>query len=634
MKNATFIDFLRRSAKACKFLFVTAISRPQSLPQLSLKAYKIWQESGPRDIYERLKFKYHTTSKDAYRKWIELYDTLTDVDQQAILAHIEKLPDKPLISIVMPTYNTDEKWLRAAIESVRRQLYTHWELCLADDNSSKPHVHTVIREYLQLDPRIKAVFRERNGHIAEASNSALEMARGEFVALLDHDDEIPEHALYMIAEEVNAWPEADLIYSDEDKLNERGERMSPYFKSDWNPDLFYSQNCVSHFGAYRTSIIKQIGGFRKGYEGSQDYDLALRVSERIPAKNIRHIPHVLYHWREIRGSVALDAGEKQYAHEAARKAIRSHFERTRINASVIEGHGTFHRVVYPVPEPAPTVSLIIGTRDRFTLLKQTVEGLLKQTEYNSIQLIIVDNQSSEPATLDYLQGIQKDSRVKVIKYDAPFNFSAINNLGVRYADGEIIGLINNDIKVIRSDWLKEMVSHALRPQIGAVGAKLLYPDDTVQHAGIVLGIHIAAHAHRHFHRLYPGYFRRAQVIQNFSAVTGACLVMRRAVFAEVGGLDEINLPVAYNDVDLCLRIQVKGYRILWTPYAELYHLESASRGADTKAENIVRFKQAAEYLKSAWGHVLSNDPYYNPNLTLEREDFSLAFPPRSRKPWK
>lgn len=574
-------------------------------------------------------------SPDEYGKWVDEYDTLTQSDRKAIHARIEGLAYKPLISLIMPVYEVDENWLRAAIDSVSRQLYSNWELCIADDGSQKPHVRTVLEEYAAQDPRIKVVFRPEQGHISAASNSALELTTGEFVVLLDHDDVIPDHALYLVVEELNVHPEADLIYSDEDKICEEGSRCGPHFKPEYSPDLLYSYNMISHLGVYRASIMKKIGGFREGYEGSQDYDLALRVIEQIPANHIRHIPYVLYHWRAIPGSVAMDPTQKEYAHDAARKAIRSHLKRMQIPAFVTQGHGYYHRVTYPVPTPAPLVSVIMGTRDRVDLLRPAVDGILEQTYYQPVELIIVDNQSHDPATLAYLREIEKDARVKVISYDAPFNFAAINNLGVKHSTGEIICLINNDIRVISPDWLREMVSHALRPEIGVVGAKLYYPNNRVQHAGIILGVSgIAEHAHRRLPREIVGYVARTHVLQNFSAVTGACMVIRRQVFDEVDGLDEVNLPVAFNDIDFCLRLQVRGYRVLWTPYAELYHVESASRGFGDIQRISRRFRDEIRYMNDTWPHVIEKDPYYNQNLTAESGDFSLAFPPRVEKPWR
>jgi glycosyltransferase involved in cell wall biosynthesis len=625
----------RRKAVAKRFgLLANLVTK--SLPGLSLKAVRVWRQSGlkalRKKVWERLTVQQR---ENDYRTWVPIYDTLTEADRHAITARIPQLLHQPLISVIMPVYNVDETWLRLAVESVCKQLYPHWELCIADDKSDLPHVRRVLEEYSSKDQRIKAVFRETRGHISAASNSAIEVVHGEFIALLDHDDELPEHALYMVAEELNACPEADLIYSDEDKLNQRGERNAPHFKPDWNPDLLYSYNYISHLGVYRTAIVRQLGGFRQGYEGSQDYDLALRVIEQIPEHHIRHIPHVLYHWREVTGSLALGGSEKEYAHEAARNAIRSHFQRTGINARVTEGYGGFHRVIYPVPEPAPLVSVIIATRDRLELLSQTVAGLLNETDYAPLEIIIVDNLSKNTATFKYLHEIQKDSRVKVVEYADTFNYSAINNFGVRESSGKVIALINNDIKVISPGWLKEMVSHALRPGIGAVGAKLLYPDDTVQHAGIILGVKgVAGHAHKLIPRNSAGYLNRAMIIQNLSAVTGACMVLRRAVFEELGGLDEVNLTVAFNDVDLCIRLLENNYRIVWTPYAELYHLESASRGRDDTQENAPRFSKESEYMIHVWKDRLTSDPCYSQNLTLHGEDFSFAMPPRVLKPWK
>jgi O-antigen biosynthesis protein len=632
---------LGRWVQLSKRLRSLVVSEVKRLPRRTSTAYGIWREFGYVGIQEKIREKRaaHQQRRAAiekeepeYRNWVGMYDTLTEADRQAINDRISQLAYKPLISVVMPVYNVDEVWLRLAIESVRNQLYTHWELCIADDKSRKRYVRRLLDEYRRKDPRIKVIFRKTRGHISVASNSALELAAGEFIALLDHDDELAEHALYMVAEELNAHPKADLIYSDEDKLNYNGQRVVPHIKPDWSPDLFYSYNVISHLGVYRTSLVKQLGGFRQGYEGSQDYDLALRVVEQIPDDHIRHIPYILYHWREVPGSVARAVGSP--ADEAARNALRSHFRRKGIDARVTNGYGPFHRVIYPMPEELPLVSVIVATRDHANLLRQVVEGVLDETDYQPLELIVVDNQSSESATLDYLRELQGNARVRIIHYDAPFNFSAINNLAAREAKGQILALVNNDIKVISSEWLAEMISHAVRPEIGAVGAKLYYPSETIQHAGIIIGLGgIAGHAHRHLPRQGAGYYARAQVLQNYSAVTGACLVLRRNIYDEVGGLNESDLPIAFNDLDLCLRIQQKGYRILWTPYAELYHLESASRGADTDPDKLARFIKEQEFMKSTWKDRLAYDPYYSRNLTLNKEDFSFD-KPRRDAPWK
>ncbi|MGZ3709365.1 MAG: glycosyltransferase [Bdellovibrionota bacterium] len=520
--------------------------------------------------------------------------------------------------------------MKKALDSVLGQLYPHWELCIADDCSTMPSVRKTLEDYARRDPRIKVVYREKNGHIAEASNSALALVTGQFVGFVDQDDELPEEALFYIAEELERHPDANLIYTDQDRINDVGGLSEPLFKPDWNPDYFHSMNYLNHLCVYRTILVKELGGLRKGYEGSQDYDLALRVIDRIPESTIRHIPRVLYHWRAIRGSVALDPAMKSYAHENARRALREHFERVGKTVRIEKGFAEYHRVVYPLPENPPLVSLIIGTRDRVQLLKGAVEGILHRTDYPALEVLIIDNQSVEPETLAYFKTLSQDPRVRIIRYDAPFNFSAINNFGVRHANGTVIGLINNDLEVISPGWLSEMVAQSLRPEVGAVGAKLYYADETLQHAGCIVGIgKVAGHAFKRRPRDFPGYMSRAVVVNNFSVVTAACLLMRKAVFEEVGGLDEKNLAVAFNDVDLCLKIRAKGYWVVYTPYAELYHLESASRGPDTTPETYPRFLRERDFMVAKWGEKLLNDPSYSPNLTLETEDFAIAFPPRT-----
>jgi glycosyltransferase involved in cell wall biosynthesis len=570
-----------------------------------------------------------------YAEWISRYDVLTESDRAEIRRHIALLKRKPLISVVMPVFNTPERFLRSAIQSVVDQLYDHWELCIADDCSTEPHVVSVIREYQAKDERIKAVFREENGHISACSNSALALTKGEFIALMDHDDVLREHALYRVVLTINQSPDADLIYSDEDKIDDDGMRSSPYFKSGWNPDLFCAQNMISHLGVYRAGIVRDVGGFRVGFEGSQDYDLALRVIEQTSPAKIVHIPHVLYHWRHTASSSSFSQRQLQRAVAAAQRAVSEHLERIGVDAMVEPAPGAeqYQRIRRAIPKPAPLVSLIIPTRDKSSLLRQCVDGILSRTDYPAIEVIIVNNGSVERETHEYLRAIQADLRVRVIDYDCEFNYSAINNFAIRQAKGEVVGLINNDVVVINKDWLTELISHAVRPEVGAVGAMLYYPDDTVQHAGIISGLGgIAGHGHRHFRRGDPGYFGRLVLTQNVSGVTGACLLTRREVFEECGGLDEDNLGVAFNDVDLCLKIRQRGYLIVWTPYAQLYHLESASRGTDVSPDKIERFKREITTMQLRWGTLLLEDPYYNPNLSLDKPDFSLSFPPRSRRP--
>lgn len=559
-----------------------------------------------------------------YSNWLRLYGL-----QPPSSAVQPVQSTQPLISVVMPVYNTPEKWLRKCIDSVIAQTYPKWELCIANDASTSPHVRIVLDEYARVDPRIRVLHREVNGHISLCSNDALTMARGEYVALLDHDDELPSHALLEVAKAIEQNPLWKLIYSDEDKIDEAGQRYDPYFKPDWNYDLFLGQNCVSHLGIYRTSLVREVGGFRKGMEGSQDWDLALRCIERLGSDEIGHIPHVMYHWRAIAGSTALGVGEKDYAGNAGLRAVRDHLGRIGCKADVeMVGPGRV-RVKRRLPENPPRVSLIVPTRDKVDLLRTCIGSILARTDYPDYEILIVDNQSSEPETLEYFAELAAEPRIRVLRYDKPFNYSAINNFAAAQATGQVLGLVNNDIEVESPGWLQELVSHSLRDDVGAVGAMLLYPNDTIQHAGVILGMHgIAGHLYAGLPRDHSGQMGRALLVQEMSAVTAACLLVRKAVFDEVGGLDE-RLCVAFNDIDFCLRVRARGYRNLWTPHAVLYHHESASRGYEDTPEKKARFDGEVDMMRSRWADQLLRDPSYNPNLSLAGGPFELAFPPRS-----
>ena len=563
------------------------------------------------------------TTRHSYTHWLEDRRELSAEHMRRV---IDKLPYTPLISVVVPVFNPSIEWLQECLDSVLAQHYSHWQLCIADDASTDPEVHALLAEYAERDPRVQVVSRPHNGHISATSNSALALAKGEFIALLDHDDCLTSNALFHVIEALHRRPDAGMLYSDEDKLGEQGERFDPHFKPGWNPDLLLAQNYISHLGVYRTELVREVGGFREGFEGSQDHDLVLRTTARLSAEQIVHIPHVLYHWRAGEGSTALASQQKTYTAEAGLRAVRDHLAQQAPGAVVEPGHFTnTYRVRWPLPEPAPLVSLLVPTRDGIEILKPCVEAMLERTDYPNLELLILDNQSSCGDTLAYMAEVQaRDSRVRVLRWDYPFNYSAINNFGVAQARGEIIGLINNDIEPINADWLCEMVSQVCREEIGCVGAKLYYPNDTLQHGGVILGVGgVAGHAHKYFNRNSPGYFSRLHLAHNLSAVTGACLLVRKAVFEEVNGLNEEHLTVAFNDVDLCLKVREAGYRNLWTPYAELYHHESASRGADDNSKKQVRAQREAAYMRSQWGPQLDSDPAYNPNLTLVHEDFSL-----------
>jgi len=597
------------------------------------KAYGVYRREGMTGVKARIQWMRAgapgTLANQGYREWIRRYDQLDDAERELVRQKIASFVHQPVISVVMPVYNPKPQWLADAIESVRNQLYPKWELCVADDLSPNPAIRTLLERYAREDERIKVVFRTENGHISAASNSALDAATGEWVALLDHDDLLPEHALYCVADAINEHPSVRLIYSDEDKINEAGERCDPYFKSAWNPDLFYSHNMFSHLGVYKKTLLSEIGGFRIGYEGSQDYDLMLRCLDHVCTDEIYHIPRVLYHWRIHAESTSSGAEAKPYAAIAGEKAINEHFARRGVKGTV-EYIGYGYRAHYALPDGPPLVSLIIPTRNAVDLIQRCIDSILEKTTYSNYEIIIVDNGSDDADTLRYLHALASESRIRVLRDDSPFNYSALNNRAVQQANGEIIALLNNDIEVISPEWLSEMVSLAIQPEIGAVGARLLYPDDTIQHAGLVLGIlGVAGNVHKHTPRSTKGYFGRASLINDFSAVTAACMVVRKSIYEEVGGLNEADLTVAYNDVDFCLRIREAGYRNVWTPYAELYHHESATRGnEDDDPVKQARFMREFNYMRQRWETKLQDDDCYNPNLTLDRDDFSLAWPPR------
>lgn len=592
------------------------------LPQ----AWRVYRKAGLRGVDWELRRRVRPSND--YLQWVRRHDTMDAGKRDAIARRVAALGSRPLIAVLMPVYNPDPQWLRAAIESVRAQLYPHWELCIADDASPSPEVRKILQAYSESDSRIKVVFRPGNGHISAASNSALEAVSAPWAALMDHDDLLAEDALYWVAEKIDTHSEVRLIYSDEDKINDAGERFDPYFKPDWNLDLFRSQNMFSHLGVLATDLMREVGGFRVGMEGSQDWDLVLRCVERLQPEQIAHVPRVLYHWRVHPESTARSMSAKPYAAVAGERALNEHFARIGVAAQA-EYLGMGYRVRYALPDTPPLVSLIIPTRNAAGLVRQCVESIVARTTYPHWEIILVDNGSDDPAALDDFRRLAQRPRMRVIRDDRPFNYSALNNAAVAQAEGEVVALVNNDVEVLTPGWLSEMVGIALQPDVGAVGARLWYPDRTLQHGGVVLGMGgIAAHAHKGLPAGLNGYAGRAALIQGFSAVTAACLVIRRSVYQAVGGLDEHNLGVAFNDVDFCLRLREAGYRNVWTPYAELIHHESATRGQDLSPEKKARFDRERDFMRQRWGDWIGHDPAYSPNLTLDAEDFSYAWPPR------
>ncbi|MCJ2072878.1 glycosyltransferase family 2 protein [Methylobacterium sp. J-030] len=548
-----------------------------------------------------------------YEAWLGTH-TLRRPERDGIAAEIAAWADPPLISVLMPVHDPDPKVLRAALASLGAQLYPHWELCVVDDASTRPAIPRILAKAAKADPRIRVLTRPENGHIARATNDALGLARGVACAFMDHDDALTVDALYEVARALRRDPDLVLIYSDEDKIDGRGRRFDPHFKAGFDRELLYAQNYINHLTVVRTESLRALGGLRPGFEGSQDHDLLLRLTAGLDPARIRHIPRVLYHWRAGQGSGTFSDRALARAEAARLRALEEVVAPWGGRAEA--GPNGFNRLIRPLPEPPPRVSAIIPTRDRAEILSVTLDGLLTATDYPDIEVVILDNDSREPATAALFARYRDDPRVRVMPVPGAFNFSDLSNRGAAAATGPILLFLNNDIEVLEPGWLTELVRHAVRPEIGAVGAKLLYPDRTIQHGGIVLGIGgVAGHGHLGVPDADPGYFCRMVIAHEVSAVTGACLAMRADVFAEVGGFDATALKVAFNDVDLCLKIRRAGYRIVWTPFAKLIHHESKSRGAEDTPEKQKRFEGEVLTMLDRWGPELRADPYYNINLS-------------------
>lgn len=535
-----------------------------------------------------------------------------------------QFPKDIKFSVLVPLYNTPESFLKAMIESVQAQTYKNWELCLADGSDSEhSFVGEICKKYADGDKRIKYEKLEKNLGISENTNACIRMATGEYIALFDHDDLLHPSALYEVMRAICEHG-ADFIYTDENTFSEEPrDAYNPHFKPDFSPDTLRSYNYICHLSVFSRELLDSVGYFRSEYDGSQDYDLILRLTEK--AKKVFHIRKILYYWRAHKNSVAQDVGAKPYTVTAAKKALAAHLERCGLKGEVLDSPvPTTYHIKYEI-DGNPLISVIIPNKDHTDDLDICLKSLYEKSSYKNFEVIIVENNSTEKETFEYYEAIaQKHGNIKIVKWEGNFNYSAINNFGVNYAKGEYILLLNNDVEIINGSCLEEMLMFAQRKDVGAVGAKLYYSDDTVQHAGVILGLGgTAGHAHKHFGRSHPGYMARASIAQNLTACTAACLMMRRDVFDEVGGLDE-EFEVAFNDVDLCMKIREKGYLVVFTPYAELYHYESKSRGNDSTPEKLERFRGEIDRFKERWQKRLDDgDPYYNPNLTLTRDDFSL-----------
>lgn len=548
---------------------------------------------------------YNPFDKMEYNKWLKTHEEFEEA---------QTLKYNPLISIVVPVYNADGNYLKECIESVLNQTYKNFELCLVDDCSTKKETLDTLKEYEKKDPRIKIKYRKKNGHISNTTNDAIELSTGEFIALLDNDDLLSEHALYENVKVLNENKKIDMIYSDEDKLDLNGKRCDPNFKPDFSPDTLLSMNYICHFTIIRKKLIQEVGGFEVGLEGAQDHDLFLKISEK--TNRIYHIPKILYHWRMSPTSTAMNLGNKDYASDKGRIAIEHALKRRKLKGRVERDPISTYYIVHYEQVKEPKISIIIPTKDYAETLDECLVSLYEKTTYKNYEVLVVNNNSVEQKTFDLFEKYKKEHKnFYVIDANFEFNYSKINNLAAKKAKGEYLVLLNNDTKIITPEWLEEMVGYASLPHVGAVGPKLLYPDNTVQHAGVILGLGgVASHAYIGADRNDTGIYGRLRVPYNYGAVTAACLMVSKRKFEEVKGLEE-DLKVAYNDMDFNIKLLQKGYYNMFVPQIEIYHYESKSRGLDTTSEKYKRFIKESKYMWDKWGDILENDPFYNMNYS-------------------
>lgn len=577
---------------------------------------------GWKKYCDRIKKRFQDT-EEVYNVWRKKYiPNARKLKKQ----RAEKLDYEPCISIIVPTYKTPEKFLKEMIDSVRNQSYENWELCIGDGSVTEDTVKNVVESYQKKDKRIKMLCLSENLGIAGNTNAALSIATGDYIALLDHDDILAPDALYEVVKWMNEHykDETDVIYTDEDKVSfDLKDYFEPHFKSDYNLDLIRSNNYICHLFVARKSIVDQVGGFRKEYDGSQDYDFILRCIEQ--SKHVEHVPKVLYHWRCHPGSTAANQESKMYCYEAGKRAIEDHLKRMGEDDCqvVMTEHLGFYHVIYPIREQKK-VSIIIPNKDQKEILERCIESIIQKTDYKNYEIIIVENNSTTNEIFEYYKTIEQRENIRVVIWKDKFNYSAINNFGVRYANGEYLLFLNNDIEVIRENWLSEMLANVQRKEVGIVGAKLLYPDNMVQHAGVIIGMGgIAGHPLSRHPADDCGYFARGIIQQNLNAVTAACMLTKKEVYEKVNGFEE-KLAVAFNDIDLCLKVRKAGYLIVYDPEALLYHHESISRGKEDTLEKRNRFEGEVDYMAKKWKDVLEKgDEYYNPNLSLLSGNFEL-----------
>ena len=588
-------------------------------PYTVQKGFRYLKHYGPREFWIRLHERFEP-EEVPYGPWYEAY-----VPDEAELnrQRRQKLSCEPLISVAVPAYRTPGTFLVQMMDSLLAQTYRNWELCIANGSPEDPEMKKILREYTGKDKRIRVKNLEENLGIAGNTNAALEMAEGEFIGILDHDDLLAPNALYEIAAALDKDGSLEAVYTDEDKVTtDLGEHFQPHLKPDFNLDLLRSNNYICHFFVVKRSVLEKTGGFRPEFEGAQDYDFIFRCVEK--AEKVGHIPEILYHWRTHKESTADNPASKMYAFEAGKRAIEAHLERTGVPGTVSHtpDYG-FYRVTYPV-QGEPLVSIIIPNKDEKETLKACIESIREKTEYTNYEILIIENNSTSQEIFHYYKELSEDPRIRLLRWKKEFNYSAINNYGVRHAKGEYLLFLNNDVTVITPGWIKEMLGVCQRPDTGAVGVKLIYPDNTIQHAGCVIGIGgIAGHMFVDMPANRTGYLHKASLLQDMSAVTAACMMMKRSAFVEAGGFTE-ELSVAFNDVDLCLKVRQNGKLIVYDPYVQLYHMESKTRGAEDNKAKVRRFQEEIEYMRTRWIDILKKgDPYYNKNLSLTKWNYSL-----------
>ena len=588
-------------------------------PYTIRKGFRYMKHYGPKEFWIRLHERFEP-EEVPYGPWYRAY---IPTEETLEIQRKQKFDYSPLISIAVPAYQTPVEFLRQMIESLIVQTYSNWELCIVNASPDNEEMQKVLAEYSAGDSRVRFCNLKENLGIAENTNRAFAMTKGEFVGLLDHDDLLAPNALYEIVKILQDHPQADALYTDEDKVTtELDEHFQPHLKPDFNLDLLRSNNYICHFFVVRKSIVEKAGGFRKEFDGAQDYDFIFRCTEN--AGEVLHVPEILYHWRTHKASTADNPASKMYAFEAGKRAIEAHLERTGTKGEVSHTQDLgFYRVKYPV-QGKPLVSVIIPNKDEKETLQTCLEMLEKNTGYHNFEIIIVENNSTTDEIFRYYKELSGNRKIHLLRWGKEFNYSAINNFAVAHAKGEYLLFLNNDVKSINPDWLEEMLGVCQRPEVGGVGAKLIYPDNTIQHAGCVIGMGgIAGHMFVDMPADRTGYLHKASLLQDMSAVTAACLLMKKEVFEQAGGFTE-ELAVAFNDVDLCLKVRKNGYLIVYDPYVKLYHMESKTRGAEDSKEKVRRFQTEIEYMRCHWIDILKNgDPCYNKNLSLTKWNYSL-----------